>query len=307
MNNKTGLSLVSMHTPDEVKKFLEIYREETGRYPGFELSYRMDSHFIENTVFIRGNVLSGHAPCPGGKYLPNLGSRETEVIRESLDSIRKSADTVASFGGKFLVLHAGYTLDSPVFTEYIERKKVLEEYEKQNRYLWHKEGSICKRGYGNSEEYKIFMEETLKNLKTAADICTDRGIELAVENLNPRLTYLFQMPEDFTILAGEIKNISFCIDIGHLWISSLVHDYDYYKALNLLISTGRVVSTHIHDNTSRNGSSPHYSDDHGTIGTGNVPVKESVSIIIKNSSANLIIEAASEPLKNIRILESMVF
>lgn len=124
MNNKTGLSLVSMHTPDEVKKFLEIYREETGRYPGFELSYRMDSHFIENTVFIRGNVLSGHAPCPG-KYLPNLGSRETEVIRESLDSIRKSADTVASFGGKFLVLHAGYTLDSPVFTEYIERKKFL--------------------------------------------------------------------------------------------------------------------------------------------------------------------------------------
>ena len=266
----------------------------------------MNSHFVRDIASIKGKVLSGHAPCPGGEYLPNLGSRDVSVIRNSFNSIRASADTVASFGGTILVLHAGYTMNGPVFTEYKKRKKVLEEYEKQSTYLWLKEGSICKPDYVNSEEYKIHMEETLKNLKEAANICIDKGIRLAVENLNPRLTYLFQMPEDFILMTREIKNLSICIDIGHLWISSLVHNFDYFEALNILLSTERVISTHIHDNTSINGSSPHYNDDHGSIGTGNVPVSESVSILVKNSSANLIIEAVSDPLKNLEMLDEIV-
>jgi len=125
-------------------------------------------------------------------------------------------------GGEILVLHAGYTLDGPVFTESTKRKKVLEEYEKQSSFLWLKKGSICKPGYVFSDEYKIHMEETLKNLKEAANICMDKGIRLAVENLNPRLTYLFQIPEDFIRLTKEIDNIFICVDIGHLWISALV-------------------------------------------------------------------------------------
>ncbi len=251
-------------------------------------------------------MLSGHAPCPGGEYLPNLGSRDVSVIQHSFDSICASADTVALFGGNILVLHAGYTLDGSVFTEYSKRKKVLEEYEKKSPYLWLKDGSICKPEYVNSEEYKIHMNETLKNLKEAADICTEKGIRLAVENLNPRLTYLFQISEDFVRMTEKINNLYICIDIGHLWISSLVHNFDYFNALQLLTSTGRVVSVHIHDNTSINGKKSNYSDDHGSIGTGNVPVNESVSILVKNSSANLIVEASSNPLKNLEMLDSMV-
>jgi len=305
-NNKTGLSLVSLHTAAEVEQFSESWYRKTGKHPEFELSYHMNSQFIEDIPFIKGRVLSGHAPCPGGRYLPNLGSRDASVIRESFDSLKISADTVASFGGNILVLHAGYTMDGPVYTKYIKRKKVLEEYDKQSDYLWLKEGSICKPGYGNSEEYKVHMKETLKNLKEAADICMDRGIRLAVENLNPRLTYLFQMSEDFVRMAEGIDNISICIDIGHLWISSLIHNFDYFTALQLLTSTGRVVSAHIHDNPSNSGSNPYYSDDHRTLGTGAVPIKESVLHLVKNSSANLIIEAASDPLKNLEMLDSMV-
>ena len=306
MNSKAGLSLVSLHTAAEIEGFSESWYGKTGKYPKFELSYHLNSQNIKDISFIRGRVLSGHAPCPGGRYLPNFGSRDVSVIQESFETLKTSADTVASFGGKILVLHAGYTMDGPVFTKYKERKKVLEEYDKQSSYLWLKEGSICKPGYGNSEEYRVHMYETLKNLSKAAAICMERGIRLAVENLNPRLTYLFQMPEDFIRMTEEIDNISICIDIGHLWISSLVHNYDYFTALKLLTSTGRVLSVHIHDNTSNSGSSPHYRDDHDTIGTGMVPIKESVLHLIKNSSANLIIEAASDPLKNMERLDNMV-
>lgn len=307
MNNETGLSLVSLHSSAAVEEFSEAWHKKTGNYPLFELSYQMDTRFINEVGFIEDQVLSGHAPCPGERYLPNLGSRDSEVIKESLDSLGRSADTVSSFGGNILVLHAGYTLDSPVYTEFIKRKKVLEEYEKQSPYLWLKEGSICKPGYSSSDEYSVHMEETLKNLKEAANICADRGVKLAVENLNPRLTYLFQMPEDFIRLAEEIDNIFICVDIGHLWISSLVHDYDYFDALKVLASTSRVVSAHIHDNSSVSGSSPRYSDDHGSIGTGTVPIEKSVSILVENSSANLIVEAASEPVKNLEMLDSMVY
>jgi len=306
MNNKIGLSMVSLHTSAEALEFSKSWYRKTGKYSNFELSYQTDKQYLKDIASMKGKVLSGHAPCPGGEYLPNLGSRDPVVVKESLDSIGKSADTVSSFGGEILVLHAGYTLDDPVFTKSAKRKKVLEEYEKQSTYLWLEKGSICKPGYVYSEEYKIHMEETLINLKEAANICMDRGIRLAVENLNPRLTYLFQIPEDFIRLTKEIDNIFVCIDIGHLWISALVHKFDYFDALESIISTDRVISAHIHDNASVSGSNYYYNDDHGSIGSGNVPVRESVSILVKKSSANLIVEAVLDPMKNLEILKNMV-
>lgn len=88
-------------------------------------------------------------------------------------------------------------------------------------------------------------------MKEAANICNDQGIRLAVENLNPRLTYLFQMPEDFVRMTGEINNLYICVDIGHLF-------------------------------------------------------NESVSVLVKKSSTNLIVEAVSDPMKNLELLNSMV-
>ncbi|RKX72657.1 MAG: hypothetical protein DRP70_16060 [Spirochaetes bacterium] len=304
--NKTGVSLVSLHTANEIEDFSEDYFRKKGIYPNFELSYQMNPQDIEDASFIKGRVLSGHAPCPGIKYFPNLGSRNTAVLRESINSIKQSADTIAAFGGNILVLHAGYTIDGPVFKDFEQRKKTLEIYERQSTQLWKKTGSICKPDYWKSDEYRIHMDQTLKNLKKAAVICMDKGVLLAVENLNPRLTYLFQVPEDFSRMMEEIKNISICIDIGHLWISSLVHNFNYFKALKLLTQTGGVVTAHIHDNTSNNGKVPHYNDDHGTIGTGRVPIQESIQHLIKYSSANLIIEATSNPYENLALLESML-
>jgi len=306
MNNAKGISLGSMRSTIEVEDFYNSYYRNTGEYPHFELSYQMNSQNIRDVSFIKGQVLSGHAPCPGGEYLPNLGSRESSIITESLETLKKSAETIASFGGSILVLHAGYTMDGPVYTEYSRRKSVLEEYEKTSRHLWLKEGSICKPGYAESDEYRIHMDETLKNLKTAAVICAERGVRLAVENLNPRLTYLFQMPEDFIRMTEEAENLYICIDIGHLWISSLVHGFVYSEALELLVSTNRVVSTHIHDNRSISGESPQFSDDHGTIGTGMVPIRDSVLYLLENSSTNLIIEAASSPMRNMILLDGMI-
>lgn len=308
MNNKTGLSIVSLHSSVEVDEFSKLWYKKYHKYPGFELSYHMDSQFLDDLRSLpdKIKVLSGHAPCPGGEYLPNFGSRIASVISDSFLSLSQSVDTIASFGGSILVLHAGYTLDSPVFTLYRKRKKVLENYDQNNPYLFIKEGSICSPEYVKSDEYRIHLDEAIENLKKASDLCLEKGVKLAVENLNPRLTYLFQMPEDFIRMTREISNIYICIDIGHLWISSLIHNFNYFDALNSLIATGRVISVHIHDNLSHGGNNSRYSDDHGSIGSGKVPVRESVDILAARSSANLIIEASSDPLKNLELLEELV-
>ncbi|MCK5737107.1 MAG: TIM barrel protein, partial [Spirochaetaceae bacterium] len=238
-----------MKTALEVESFFETYYKETGQYPSLEIPYEWDSLMLEYLPSIKGRVLSGHNPCPGdGDFLPNLGSRDSSVIRASLDSIVTSAETVVSFGGDILILHAGYLQDGPLITHNIV----------QNR----KKG-MCKPGYEESADYSLHMKAAIGNLNEAAAACMDMGVRLAVENLLPRFNYLFQMPEDFLFMVQEIENIFICVDVGHLWVSSLVHDYDYLQALILLISTERVVSAHIHDNRSINGNNPHYNDDHG--------------------------------------------
>jgi len=102
-----GLSLIVFKNPEEVKDFIRASQELLDFEPFFELSYHLDGDFLESVSFLKGRVLSAHAPCPSQVYFPNLGSRDPRVVRESFEIIRKSAQTVSSFGGSNLVRHPG--------------------------------------------------------------------------------------------------------------------------------------------------------------------------------------------------------
>jgi sugar phosphate isomerase/epimerase len=119
-----------------------------------------------------------------------------------------------------------------------------------------------------------------------------------VENLNPRLTYLFQLPEELTALAREIPEIVFCVDLGHLWISSLAHGFEFLQGLREILATGRVVSVHVHDNPSTLGPPPVLADDHTLIGSGRVPIGEALSVLARAGSPRLIIESKAPALEN---------
>ena len=99
------------------------------------------------------------------------------------------------------------------------------------RYVWSQGGSICAPGYCESAEYRLHREEATANLAEAARLCADEGIELAVENLNPRVTYLFQLPAELVRLVHALPQLRLCVDLGHLWISSLVHGFDFLRGL----------------------------------------------------------------------------
>jgi endonuclease IV len=296
-----GLSLIVFKNPEEVKEFIRASQELLDFEPFFELSYHLDGDFLESVSFLKGRVLSAHAPCPSQVYFPNLGSRDPQVVRESFEIIRKSAQTVSSFGGSNLVLHPGYTLDDAVYMEEVKRRRVMESLGGvEESLVWIKEGSVCKPGYCETQVYKAHLHEATFNLQKAALICKEEGVQLCVENLNPRITYLFQLPEDLINLTRKTESLFICLDIGHLWISSLVHQFDFMSAIDNICRTGRVLMSHIHDNRSTLGNTIYLADEHDLIGNGNVPVEKALRFLKERCLTNFIVESSASPIENLK-------
>ena len=316
---RIACSTVSLRGVDAVASYQSAYREAFGAEALFELNYEWELDSPEQVPGLRGAVVSVHAPCPRSANFPNLGSRDPSVLRGSLEDIRRSAETAAAFGAGFVVLHPGYTLDIAVPVDTSRRLAALVRHAgAEARYVWSQGGSICAPGYCESAEYQRHREQAAANLAEAARLCADEGIALAVENLNPRVTYLFQLPAELVRVAHAVPQLGLCVDLGHLWISSLVHGFDFLHGLRDVLSTGRVVSAHVHDNGSQLGTrvSEHvvdappdgsrFGDDHFAIGRGGVPIAAAVHQLRRAGVGTLVVETLDPPLESVRRLARML-
>ena len=306
MDSRAGISLVGFKNPDSIRLFHEEQCLQKENGPCFELSYQWDSKQTAGMSFLKGHILSGHVPCPGGTFLPNLGSRNRENLQKSLNVIRKSAGITASFGGQVLVLHAGYTMDDLVYREYRLRQATLDALPGELGEVWLKKGTVCRADYTAIPAYRKYLFNTIENLIRAKELCRAEGINLAVENLNPRITYLFQTIEEFDLLLKEIPDIHICLDLGHLWISSLVHDFNFIEGVEAFLNTERVITTHIHDNASTLTPEIYIGDDHSDLGTGRIPLNQAVNLIASKSRANMVIETKANPLENYNYLRNLL-
>ena len=300
-----GISLTAFADPEAVKDFIGR-AEERGIDPLFELSYSSDRNFLEAVSFLKGRVVSVHAPCPRQEFFPNLGSRDQAVVEESLRAIRESARTAARFGASHLVLHPGYTFDQPVHLDARVRLRFLESHlQEKKRWIWIEQGAICRPEYCQSEQYRLHLDQAFVNLERAAELCRKEGVRLCAENMNPRVSYLFQTPEDLLPLGDAIPHISLCIDLGHLWLSSLVHGFDYLGAIERLARSGRVAATHIHDNRSTLEGSAFLADEHLSIGSGVIPLAAAIRLLIDQTQTTLMAETIHAPLANLETLIDM--
>lgn len=299
-----GVSLVAFRSAAEIRRFEAALRERFGCEALYELSYTTPAALLRQLGFARGRVVSSHAPCPPTELFPNLGSREPRVAGESLETIRRSAAAAARLGAGLLVLHPGYTTDAAVFADSGRRLAALAAAKdpEDEAWLWLREGTICRPGYCDSPHYRRHLAEAMDNLHEAARLCAEHGVRLAVENLNPRLTYLFQLPAELAALAEQIPEIAICVDLGHLWISCLVHGLEFTQSLQQLLDTGRVLSVHVHDNASTLGPPPALGDDHALIGSGNVPIAAALPLLAAAGSPRLIIESREPVMENYRRL-----
>jgi sugar phosphate isomerase/epimerase len=316
---RVACSTVPFRSLGALDAFRADYLSAVGREALFELSYEWQADSPAQAPNVRGAVVSVHAPCPRSANFPNLGSRDPSVRRESLDDIRRSAGTAAAFGAGFVVLHPGYTLDVALPVDAARRPAVLLRHAwEEQRYIWSRGGSICRPGYCESSVYRLHREEAVAGLAEAARLCAAEGVDLAVENLNPRVAYLFQLPAELVGVVHALPQLRICVDLGHLWISSLVHGFAFLSGLRDLAATGRVVSVHVHDNDSRLGTrvadhvvdappdGSRFDDDHLAIGRGSVPIAAAVRQLTRAGVGLFVIETLDPPLESVRPLWGML-
>lgn len=298
-NLTTAISLVSLKTVESLNDIIESSPHKLH----FELSYEMTPQLIEKMrPKLMDSVVSIHAACPNVEFFPNLASHDEVVIAQSFKDLEMSLDTAVSFGANNLVLHPGYSTDKAIPSDNVRRQKLLTS-EEFTPYIWNTKGSICDKNYIDSQKYKAFSKQAIKNLEKFAQICQKRGVTLAVENLNPRVGYLFQTPNEMVKLIEKV-DCSICLDIGHLWVSSCLYGFNYLEAIRTILATHKVATTHLHSNISKpilEGKEVILEDNHSSLNKYNFPYKEVIKEIAK-FKANMVLEVKESPLENHNLL-----
>lgn len=284
---KIVTSLVGFTSEEEVALYAKTFPSMC-----YELSYKMSQSFLDSIhPYIQGKVASVHACCPALPVFPNFGSHDEHVLCQSYEAVEQSLRTAQQHGADILVLHPGYVTDASIPAGNAQRKTLLDD-PVFLPYIGKQEGAICKADYPQQEVYKHHSKQAFKELVRVADISASYNVRLAIENLNPRVGYLFQTPDEMVELAEHSENLYLCLDVGHLWISSAVYGFDYFVALERILETKKVVNCHLHSNTTSKERDI-YADDHHSFDKNGFPAKE-VLTFLAASEANLTLETVED-------------
>lgn len=287
--NKKGISLVGIKDIDTIKRIRESYHDCY-----FELSYlSTPSELKEILPIVKDRVASIHLLAPVKDYFPNLASFSSYEWSEK--AILENAELAIEIGAENLVLHPGYLVDGLVSRDYQTRLTQLKNLNMEE-YMLQKEESVAAPSYIKSEKYKkafkIMVENALKLNKKINNL----GLNLTLENLNPRVGYMNLLPEESIYLAS--LGLDLCIDVGHLFINSIIFGFDCLSQTKLLLDTGRVKTMHLHSNPSHVG---YYKDSHLSFDKYMPYYKEIISYA-SSKGANLILESIEEPERNVGLL-----
>jgi len=289
------ISLVGFKTTEEVASYLDEVPDAR-----FELSYKMSRAFLEElSPLIEGRVESAHACCPAEPIFPNFASSDPSVLSESFEAVEHTLETCARFGATIMVLHPGYVTDLAIPAENNARQALLDD-PVFKPYIGVRDGAICRTDYPESDVYRRHRDQASRELAKVAALASSYGVRLAAENLNPRVAYLFQKPEEMVALSESCDALSICLDVGHLYIASAVYGFDYLEGLKTILATGRVINCHLHANTTDKGQG-RFRDDHHTIDRHGFPIEETLCLVLK-AKANLVLETVEEPVYNSRRL-----
>ncbi len=287
--NKKGISLVGIKDIDTIKRIRKSYPDCY-----FELSYlSTPSSLKEILPIVKDRVASIHLLAPVKDYFPNLASFSSYEWSEK--AILENAELAKEIGAENLVLHPGYLVDGLVSRDYQTRLTQLKNLNMEE-YMLQKEESVAAPSYIKSERYKkafkIMVENALKLNKKINNL----GLNLTLENLNPRVGYMNLLPEESIFLAS--LGLDLCIDVGHLFINSIIFGFDCLSQTKLLLDTGRVKTMHLHSNPSHVG---YYKDSHLSFDKYMPYYKEIISYA-SSKGANLILESIEEPERNVGLL-----
>lgn len=284
--SKKGISLVGIKDADTIR----LIRE---KYPDcyFELSYASTEKELEEVLpLIKGRVASIHSLSPRRSFFPNLASKNSYKISEA--EVLKNAELALSIGAENLILHPGYLVDGVVSSEYKARLEQLKSL-KLNNYLIDKENEICSPEYIESTLYKDRFKLLAENAVRLNEKVKSMGLNLCLENLNPRAGYMLLTPGECLELAS--LGLDLCLDIGHLEINSIIFGFDLFAEAKRILDSGRVKSMHLHSNESKEGL---YVDSHKSL-YKYIPFWKELCTYAESKNSNLILEVVEDVYENV--------
>ncbi len=289
--SKKGISLVGIHNAKEVARIRE-------QYPGcyFELSYlSTEQSLSEELPLIEGRVASIHLLAPKREFFPNLASEKSYAWSER--EILLDAELALKLGAENLVLHPGYLVDGLVYSNYSQRLPQIKALN-LDEYLIYPQENVCAPSYIHSPQYL----ESYKIMKENALILSEKvramGLNLCLENLNPRGGYMILHPDECIDLANA--GLSLCLDVGHLHVNSFVFGFDTLTEIKRILDTGAVKTMHLHSNESQMGL---YKDSHKSFNKY-MPYWKEIVTYGQEKGANLILEVLEECEQNVGLLFS---
>lgn len=286
---KKGISLVGIKDIREVAKIREIYPDAW-----FELSYMSTEESLKETLpFIKGRVASIHLLAPVRPYFPNLASDNS--YSWSLNEILKDAEAALKLGAENLVLHPGYLVDGLVSRDYKTRLVQLKELNMEE-YMVSKEESVASSSYIDSPLYKSAFQKMAENALEVTEKVRAMGLNLALENLNPRTGYMVLHPDEMIYLAT--LGLDLCVDVGHLQVNSAIFGFDVLSETKRILDTGRVKTMHLHSNPSHIGV---YKDSHNSLNKF-LPNYEKILEYGEKKGSNLILETLEDTMGNLSLL-----
>ena len=286
---KKGISLVGIKDRETVER---LRRDYPDCY--FELSYMSTPQSLEETLpIIKGRVASIHLLAPVREYFPNLASDSAYAWSEK--EILKDAELALETGAENLVLHPGYLVDGPVYSDYAKRLPQIQGAGLEE-YMLIPEESVCSVEYTKSPIYRKYWDTLLENAVRLSSKINSMGLHLCLENLNPRAGYMILHPDECIALAQ--CGMDLCVDIGHLQVNAALYGFDVLQETKRILDTGRVRTMHLHSNQSVYGT---FKDSHRSLDKYMPYWKEIVDYASEKES-NLILEVLEEPERNVGLL-----
>lgn len=286
---RKGISLVGIKNDSTVEEICSSYPD-----CWFELSYMSTPESLERILpIVKGRVASIHMLAPVREFFPNLSSQKSYEWSER--EILKDAEFALSIGAENLVLHPGYVIDGLVHREYSKRLSQLKGLGLE-KYMLVPEESVCSPEYIRSDLYKNAFSVMVENAIRLTGKIRAMGLHLCLENLNPRVGYLFLHPDEAIALASE--GLELCIDIGHLQVNSAVFGFDVLSETKRILDTEKVRTMHLHSNESEHGI---YKDSHKSLDKF-MPYYREILSYAENKGSNLILEVLEEPSRNVGLL-----
>lgn len=233
---------------------------------GVQLHNTSDDEII-NYVRQSGEKFTVHSPVRGD-YSLNLST--TENLPIIFNAFEDNYRFLKEIGVDLTVFHGFAMTDLLIGSmksqaDYTKNLSLLKRDDLKNA-----PNSVINNDFTKSKEYFERLEMLKENLKVVREKFSD--VVFAIENDLPVYGYGAMKLSDMVQLEHQI-----CIDIGHLWVSGLAIDFDYYRELEIGLAECDVRMIHFHNSRMTHATPKH------TLTDGHLGISELNEIDLKRS------------------------